>query len=54
MKIKILEWDDWIKIYIDGKLHIDDHTVSVHEILEILSKIFIFEFEHIRYEGDDE
>ena len=48
--IKIIEYDDWIQIFIDGVLKYENHSISGIKILNLLG----IEYGYLYVEDDDE
>jgi len=45
-KIKIREYDDWIKIWINGELVIQNHTVETYDIAKRLCDLAGFDLDY--------
>lgn len=49
-KILFEEYDDWVKVYIDGKLTYENHSVSYNKVLNLLD----IPFEKIYIEDEED
>lgn len=45
MKIKVLEVDDWVAVYLNGEILTENHRVSAQELLELLAEWGLVEYE---------
>jgi len=51
--VKIEKWDDWEKLYVDGELVTQGHSI-IYEALEIVCENLGADFELETHEGYDE
>ena len=52
--IKIREFDDWVKVWIDGSLHTSDHSIPIEELGQTICDLAGYEFDYEYTEGYDE
>ena len=53
VKVEVFQWDDWVKLVIDGNSYGEGHSITTYDLCEIFCELAGYDFEYTWLEDED-